>query len=59
MKEYIPYTYFIKWSAQNIWYYGVEYGFYSKTANPNNLWVTYFTSSKLVKEVIEKFHPRK
>jgi hypothetical protein len=53
MKEYIPYTYFIKWSKQNIWYYGVEYGYYSKTAHPNNLWVTYFTSSKHVKRMIK------
>lgn len=49
--EYIPYTYLIGWSSINKWYYGTEYGVKKQPcANPKNLWVTYFTSSKLVEE---------
>lgn len=46
----IPYTYFIifthpKTNAREF-YYGVQYG---RTAHPDNLWTTYFTSSKAIK----------
>lgn len=41
-----PYTYLIGWSKQNLWYYGAQYG---KKANPDKLWITYYTSSKYVK----------
>jgi len=47
---YIPYTYYIKWTRTGVWYYGVEYASVTKTANPNNLWTTYFTSSNAVAE---------
>lgn len=40
--SHIPYTYLIGWSTLDKYYYGVQYG---DTANPRNLWVTYFTSS--------------
>jgi hypothetical protein len=53
MHTYIPYTYLIGWSKLNLWYYGVEYGWRSKTANPCNLWKSYFTSSKKVKLIRE------
>jgi len=53
--QYIPYTYLIGWSKLDRWYYGAEYGSKSKIANPNNLWNTYFTSSKHVKEFREKY----
>ena len=53
--EYKPYTYLIGWSKLNKWYYGSEYGFKSKTANPNNLWKTYFTSSKAVQDLREEY----
>lgn len=43
-----PYTYLIGWSKLNYWYYGCEY---KKTAHPDNLWTTYFTSSEIVKEM--------
>lgn len=46
----IPYTYFIKWSAQNKWYYGVRY---AKGCSPNDFWIIYKTSSKHVKEFIK------
>ena len=41
-----PFTYLIGWSKLNKWYYGVKY---AKGAHPNDLWTTYFTSSKYVK----------
>lgn len=43
----IFYTYLIGWKLHNKYYYGVRY---SKNANTQELWVTYFTSSKYVKE---------
>lgn len=36
----------------NIWYYGCRF---SKTCNPSDLWTSYYTSSKKVKEFREKF----
>lgn len=50
MNIYQPYTYLIGWSKHNTWYYGVRFADYSKkdTANPAELWITYFTSSKHV-----------
>lgn len=47
MVIYTPYTYLIGWSNLNKWYYGVRF---SKNCHPSDLWVTYFTSSKIVKE---------
>ncbi|MFA6198930.1 MAG: NUMOD3 domain-containing DNA-binding protein [Bacteroidales bacterium] len=47
-----PYTYLIGWSTINKFYYGVQYG---TKANPSNLWSTYFTSSKYVKEFRELY----
>jgi hypothetical protein len=43
----VPYTYLIGWSSLNFFYYGVRYG---KGCDPSDLWITYFTSSKYVKE---------
>lgn len=51
-KEYIPYTYLVVFKPTGQWYYGVKYG---KSANPNELWKTYFTSSKKIKNLIEKY----
>lgn len=53
MKEYKPYCYLLGWSILNKWYYGSEFGFRTKIANPTNLWSTYFTSSKHVKEFVK------
>jgi hypothetical protein len=47
MKKNVPYTYLIGWSKHNVWYYGVRY---SKKCHPSDLWVTYYTSSKYVRE---------
>jgi hypothetical protein len=46
----IPYTYFIKWTNQNKWYYGVRY---AKDCSPSDFWVEYKTSSKHVKEFVQ------
>lgn len=43
-----PYTYLIGWSQHSKYYYGVRY---AKNCNPSDLWVTYFTSSKLVQDM--------
>lgn len=43
---YTPYTYLIGWSELDEYYYGVRY---AKGCHPDDLWVSYFTSSKIVK----------
>lgn len=48
----IPYTYLIGWTDLKVFYYGVQFG---KYRNPDNLWKTYFTSSKHVKN-FRKIH---
>ena len=45
IRKNIPYTYLIGWPDLDKWYYGVRY---AKNCNPNDLWVTYKTSSKIV-----------
>lgn len=42
----IPYVYLIGWKELDTWYGGSEY---KEKAHPDNLWKTYFTSSKHVK----------
>ena len=49
---YQPYTYLIGWSQHNKWYYGVRY---AKNCHPSDLWVTYFTSSKIVKKQVKEY----
>lgn len=41
------YTYLIGWTVHDKWYYGVRF---AKKSKHNELWTTYFTSSKYVKE---------
>lgn len=48
----MSYTYLIGWSKHNIWYYGVRY---ANGCQPIDLWTTYFTSSKYVKEFRETY----
>lgn len=57
MTIYQPYTYLIGWTAHNKWYYGVRFADYCArdTANPSELWVSYFTSSKHVEEMRLQF----
>lgn len=46
MEDRTPYVYLIGWTSENKWYYGVRFG---KNVHPDDLWKTYFTSSKHVK----------
>jgi hypothetical protein len=46
--EHKPYTYLIGWSSLDQWYYGVRF---AKGCNPDDFWVTYFTSSNRVKNL--------
>lgn len=46
MSIYTPYTYLIGWSSLNKYYYGRRT---TKKCNPSELWIKYFTSSKIVK----------
>ena len=48
----MAYTYLLGWPTQDRWYYGVRF---AKGASPDDLWLTYFTSSKHVKEFIKHF----
>ena len=48
MSIYTPYTYLIGWTGHNKWYYGVRY---ARGCSPTDLWNTYFTSSKVVKQL--------
>jgi hypothetical protein len=41
----IPYTYLLGWTHLNIYYYGLRY---ARECHPDDLWNTYFTSSKYV-----------
>lgn len=52
MAQHSPYTYLIGWTKHDLWYYGVQY---NSKARPENLWTTYFTSSKIVKTTREKY----
>jgi hypothetical protein len=47
-----PYTYLIGWSTQHKYYYGVRY---AKGCHPSELWETYRTSSRYVKEFAERY----
>lgn len=46
-----PYTYLIGWKTLNLFYYGVRY---SKNCHPDDLFVTYYTSSNTVKSLFKK-----
>lgn len=46
LKMTVYYTYLIGWKTHNKYYYGVRY---AKNCQPDDLWNTYFTSSKHVK----------
>lgn len=46
-----PYTYLIGWKHLNLYYYGSRY---KKGCDPSDLWVSYFTSSKLVAKIREE-----
>jgi ribosomal protein S27AE len=52
---FIPYVYKIGWSKHNKFYIGSQYGYKLKIARPDNLWTSYFTSSKRVSEFRRRF----
>ena len=47
-----PFSYHLYHKQTGKHYYGIKY---SKGCSPSDLWTTYFSSSKLVKQLIEKF----
>jgi hypothetical protein len=60
MSIYTPYTYLIGWSEHQKFYYGVRTAkrfcsLYDSGCHPDDLWKTYFTSSKHVKMFREKY----
>lgn len=52
MDLWVPYVYFIKNKTTGLKYIGVRY---AKGCNPNDLWITYFTSSSLIKTLINAY----
>jgi len=55
---WLPYGYIIFWKSLHKYYIGVEYKTsdrMGKSAHPNNIWKTYFTSSKIVKDYTLKY----
>lgn len=48
----IFYTYLIGWKKQNKFYYGVRF---AKNCHPDDLWTTYFTSSKVVQSFRKEY----
>lgn len=50
--SHTPYTYLIGWSSINKFYYGVRY---AGGCHPSELWIKYFTSSKVVKEYRKEY----
>jgi hypothetical protein len=52
VNDRIPYTYLIGWSDHNKFYYGLRHGI---GCHPNELWKTYFTSSKYVKKFSQEY----
>lgn len=49
---FIPFTYLVRHIPTNRVYYGVRY---SSRSNPNDLWTTYYTSSKQVHKLIDEY----
>lgn len=56
MSEYIPFTYLIKFTHPdtklNSYYYGVRY---ARNCHPTQLFDSYFTNSKIIKNLIKQF----
>lgn len=52
MKDRIPFTYLIYCRPTGQYYYGSRY---SKHCHPSQLWSTYYTSSKIVKQLIREY----
>lgn len=55
MNIYQPYTYLIRFKPTGKLYYGASYAnSKSKVSNPFQFWNTYFTSSKYIKDLVNK-----
>ena len=52
MKTYTPFTYLLKFKLTGQLYYGVRF---AKKCNPSELWTTYFSSSKVIKNLIAEY----
>jgi hypothetical protein len=57
MENRIPYTYKITFNIENHPYYGFEYigAKWAVNCNPNTFWITYFTSCKIVHQLIAQY----
>ena len=51
---YTPFTYCITFLPTGQRYYGVRYSI-KEVAHPDQLWTTYFTSSKIIKDLIKEY----
>ena len=49
--NYLPFTYVLTFKPTGQRYYGVRY---AKNAHPSQLWKTYFTSSKVIKNLLKE-----
>ena len=52
MQDRTPYTYFIRWNDLNLNYYGRRT---AKGCHPNEFFITYFTSSNYVSDIITEY----
>ena len=52
MNIYQPFTYLIKFKPTGQVYYGVRY---ARKCNPSQLWTKYFTTSKIIKQLIKEY----
>lgn len=52
MKDRIPFTYLLYCRPTGQYYYGSRYG---KHCHPSQLWTTYYTSSKIIKQLILEY----
>ncbi len=50
-EQKVPYTYLIGWRKLGVFYYGCRH---AKESKPEDLWKTYFTSSKYVAEFVSR-----
>lgn len=52
MSTRIPYSYFLYHTPTGLKYYGIQY---AKNCHPDKLWVKYFSSSKIVANLIKEY----
>jgi hypothetical protein len=59
-QTYMPYCYLIGWTKYNKYYYGTRYAedskcLYESGCHPDDLWVTYYTSSEYVSKMRQQY----